>query len=105
MDTVEFMDGNIFDFRNEREKMRDIRCPTHPCDLVPSDSAQDKEFCAEQSISPLLECPEAGCRIKFSMQFAPETNGFFTFDGHGQPVLYWAKPAAVLPAPNYKPGE
>jgi hypothetical protein len=39
------------------------------------------------------------------MQFAPETSGFFTFDGKGEPVLYWAKPAAVLPPPNYKPGE
>jgi hypothetical protein len=41
------------------------------------------------------------------MQFAPESSGFFTFDGESVPVLYWdwAKPAAALPPPNYKPGE
>jgi hypothetical protein len=76
-----------------------IKCPTHHCDLVPSDSEGDKAFCAEQSLDPLLKCPEASCRIRFSIQFAPESSGFFTLDGHGDPVLYWAQPAAVLPPP------
>jgi hypothetical protein len=83
----------------------DIQCPKHRCDLVPSNSAPDKKFCAQNSLEPLLKCPDAACRLKFSMQLAPETSGFFTFDGHGNPVLYWAKPDGGLPSPNYKPGE
>jgi hypothetical protein len=39
------------------------------------------------------------------MQFAAESSGFFTFDSQRHPVLYWAKPAAILHPPNYKPGE
>jgi hypothetical protein len=86
-------------------KMSDIKCPAHHRDLVYGDSERDKASCAEHNIDALLKCPDGSCPIRFSMQFAPESSGFFTFDGESVPVLYWAKPAAALPPPDYKPGE